>query len=98
MYPKGLVHGFGLNLTIILSFSFRQYKPGKCVLSYSRTKKTPVLAKETRSLESRNIEIFAEGLVDCFGPKLAIVPFFLGNITQKNVIYHILERKNAFLG
>ena len=24
--------------------------------------------------------------------------FFIGNIGQKNVFYHILERKNAFLG
>ena len=24
--------------------------------------------------------------------------FFLGNIGQKNVFYHILERKNGFLG
>ena len=24
--------------------------------------------------------------------------FFLGDIGQKNVFYHILERKNAFLG
>ena len=25
-------------------------------------------------------------------------PFFLGNIGQENVLYEILERKNAFLG
>ena len=25
-------------------------------------------------------------------------PFFLGNINQDNVFYHILERRNAFLG
>ena len=30
---------------------------------------------------------------------MAILPtFFLGNIGQQNVSYHILERKNAFLG
>ena len=33
------------------------------------------------------------------GPKINIFQtFFLGNIRQKNVFYHILERKNAFLG
>ena len=35
-----------------------------------------------------------------FGPKMAIFPtfFFLGNISQENIFYDILERKNAFLG
>ena len=33
-----------------------------------------------------------------FGPKMAIFPtFFLGNIGQKNFVYDILERENAFL-
>ena len=40
------------------------------------------------------------GLTPGFGPKMAILPtfFFLGNTTQENVFYVILERKNAFLG
>ena len=35
-----------------------------------------------------------------FGPKIDIISsfFFLGNISQENVFYDILERKNAFLG
>ena len=34
-----------------------------------------------------------------FGSKMAIfATFFLGNIGQENVFYHILERENAFLG
>ena len=36
---KGLVHGFGLKLAIFPPFLFRQYRPGNCVLWYSRTKK-----------------------------------------------------------
>ena len=39
------------------------------------------------------IDIFAKGLSDGFGPKMAIFPtFFLGNIAQENVFYDILER------
>ena len=44
-------------------------------------------------------DIFRKVLTQHFGPKMAIFPtFFLGNIGQQNVFYHILERKNAFLG
>ena len=39
IFAKGLTHGFGLNwLFFHLSF-FKRYRPGKCVLRYSRTKK-----------------------------------------------------------
>ena len=40
------------------------------------------------------------GLTHIFGPKMAIFPISLislGNIGQENVVYDILERKNAFL-
>ena len=38
------------------------------------------------------------GLTHGFGPKMAIFPtFFLGNKSQENEFYDILERKNAFL-
>ena len=38
-FPKGLAHGFGLKLAIFPVFYFGQYRPGKCVLGYSRRKK-----------------------------------------------------------
>ena len=38
--PNGLVHGFGKKLAIFPSFFFWQHRPGKCVLPYSRTKKS----------------------------------------------------------
>ena len=38
--------------------------------------------------------IFPKGLTQGFGLKMAIYPtFFLGNIKQENVFYHILEQK-----
>ena len=39
IFPKGLVHGFGQKLAIFQTFFFIQYRPWKCVLRYSRTKK-----------------------------------------------------------
>ena len=40
-FYNGLTHGFGLKMAIFPTFLFRQYKPGKCLLRYSRTKKRP---------------------------------------------------------
>ena len=39
IFPKGLTHGFGPKMVILPTFFFTQYRPGKCLLRYSRTKK-----------------------------------------------------------
>ena len=80
---------------IFTSFFFTQYKPGKCLLPYSRLKNAFLGYKSTSSNRGKN-DIFSHG----FGPKMAIFqPFFcFGNIEKENVFYDILERKNAFLG
>ena len=77
---------------------FRQYRPGKCVLKYSRTKKTLFQAIKTRSSKSRKIAIIPKGLTHGFCTKMAIFPssFFLGNMGQKNAFYDILEQKKPF--
>ena len=78
-------------------FFLRQYRPGKCLLQYSRTKNT-FLDYKTQSLKSRKIDIFAKELSHGFSPKIAIFAiFFLGSIGQENVFYDILEPKNTFL-
>ena len=38
-FPGGLTHGFGSNMAIFQFFLLRQYRPGKYLLRYSRTKK-----------------------------------------------------------
>ena len=38
-FSKGLTHGFGPKMAIFPTFFFRQYRPGKCLLRYSRAKK-----------------------------------------------------------
>ena len=39
IFPKGLTHGFGIKISIFGTFFFRQNRPGKCLLRYSRTNK-----------------------------------------------------------
>ena len=79
---------------------FRQYMPGKCLLCYSRTKKTPFQPIKTRRSKRRKIDIFQKGLTHGCGVKNGSFSnfFFLGNIGQENVFRYLLERKNAFLG
>ena len=53
---------------------------------------------KTTSSQSRKPKIFPNGLTHGFGQKMAIFPsFFLSNICQENVFYHILKRKKVFL-
>ena len=39
IFYKGLTHSFGRKMAIFPTFFFRQYRPGKCLLWYSRTRK-----------------------------------------------------------
>ena len=39
IFPKGLTHGFGAKMAIFPTSIFRKYRPGKCLLWYSRAKK-----------------------------------------------------------
>ena len=60
--------------------------------------KNAFLGFKKGSSKSRKIHIFPKGLTHGFGPKMAIfLTFFLGNIGQENIVYDIVERKNAFL-
>ena len=64
-----------------------------------QNEKTPFQAIKTRSPKIRITDIFPKGLTQGFGPKMAIFQlFFLGNRSQKNVFYNIVEKKNGFLG
>ena len=40
IFANGLTHGFGLKMAIYPTFFFRKYSLGKCLLRYSRTKKS----------------------------------------------------------
>ena len=55
---------------------FGQYRPGKCLLRYSRTKKNAFLAYKKRRSKSRKIDIFPKGLTYGFGPRMASFSLF----------------------
>ena len=60
---------------------FRQYRPGNCLLRYSRPKKN-CLGYKNKKLKSRKIHIFPKGLTHGFGPKMAIFPTFFFQAIQ----------------
>ena len=76
IFLKGLTHGFDPKIAIFPTFIFWQYKPKKCPLRYSRTKKTSLQAKKTTSSKSKKNEIFPKELTHGFSPKMAIFPTF----------------------
>ena len=53
IFVKGLTHYFGPKMAIFPTFFFRQYRPGKCVLRYSRTKEclSRLQKKEVQTVE-----------------------------------------------
>ena len=57
-----------------LHLFLRQYKPGKCLLLYSSTKKRLSRPKKTRRSKSLKINIFPKGLIHGFGTKMGIFP------------------------
>ena len=79
-------------------FFFRHYRPEKCLLRNSRTKKCLSKLQKQEVQKVEKLTFFLKGLTRGFGPKMAIFQsFILGNIGQENVFYNILERKSAFL-
>ena len=81
-----------------LSF-FRQYRPGKSLLWYSRRKKRlfRLLKQEVENVEK--FTFFQRGWAMVLVEKWPFFQLcFLGNISQENIFYDIIERKNSFLG
>ena len=76
IFPKGLTHVFCPKMPFFQLLFFRQNRPGKCLLRYSRTKKRLSRPKKTKSLKSRKIDIFLKGLTHGFGLKMAIFSTF----------------------
>ena len=96
IFQKRLTYGFGPKWPFFKLFFLRQYRPGKCLLRYSRAKNA-FLGYKGRSSKSRKIHIFGKGLTHDFFPKWPFfILFFLGNIGQENVFYDILKRKTPF--
>ena len=88
-------HGFGPKTTIFPTLLLGNI--GQKNVFYDILKqKNPFLGYKNKKFKKSKNWHFSMVLV----PKMAIFPnfYFLGNISQENVFYDILETKNAFLG
>ena len=78
------------------NFFFWQYRPRKCLLRYSRTKKGFFQAIKTRSSKTQTIDIFPQGLIHGFGPKTAIFPtFFFQAIQARQMSFTIFQNEKT---
>ena len=77
---------------------YRQYRLGKFLLPYSRTKNVFLSYRHKNFSNSKNWDI-SKGVNPWLWSKNGHFSnfFFLGLIGQKNVFYGFLERKNVFL-
>ena len=87
-------------MAIFSTFLFLSNIGQENVFHNTLERKNAFLAYKNKKFNSRKIDIFAKGLTNGLGPKMAIFRtfFFLGNIGLENVVYDILERRNAFQG
>ena len=76
IFSKGLTHGFGPRLAIIPTFFFKQFRKGKCLSQYSRTKKRLSTLQKEKNSKIRKIAIFPKGLTHGFGPNMVIFATF----------------------
>ena len=76
IFPKGLIHGFGLKMAIFETFF--QAIQGSCKMSFTifQNEKTPFQALKTRRSNRRKLDIFPKGLTYGFAPKMTIYPTF----------------------
>ena len=67
-FSKSLTHGFGPKIPTISTF-FRKYRPGKCLLRYSKTKKGLSRVKKKTCSKSRKNWHFSKGVSSWFSSK-----------------------------
>ena len=99
IFAKGLTQGFRPKIAIFKTFFFRQYRPRKCLNDILERKNAFLGYKNNKFKKSKNYH-FSKGVNPCFWSKKGAIfsTFFLGNKGQEKIFYHILERKNVFLG
>ena len=95
-FSKGVNPWFWSKNGHFSNFFFRQYRPEKCLLRYFRTKERLSRPKNKKFEKSKNW-LFSKGVNPFLWSKIGhFWNFFLCNISQENVFYDILERKNIF--
>ena len=77
-------------------FLLRRYRPGKCLLRYSRTNKRISRLKKQEVQKVETLTFFQKGLTSAFGPKMAIYPnFFFQPIYAWKMSFTILYNKKT---
>ena len=87
-FQKGLTSAFGQKWPFFPNFFLQPIYAWKMSFTIFQNKKTPLQAIKTKSSKTTNIDIFPNGLTNCFAPKMAIFPTFF--------IYAIQARKMSF--
>ena len=91
IFPKGLTHGFCPKMAIFPTFFFRQYRPEKCLLRYSRTKKRLSRLKNQKFKKSKNWPFF-KGVNPWFWSKNGhFSNFFFQAIQAKKMSFTIFQ-------
>ena len=88
VFPKGLIHGFGLKMAVSPTFIFYVIQARKMSFTLFQNEKTPFQAIKTRRSKSRKIDIFPKGLTHGFGLKMELFSTF--------IVYVIKARKMSF--
>ena len=65
IFPKGLTHYFSPKMSIFKTFFFIQYRPGKCLLGFSR-KKNPFLRYENKNFKKSKNCNFSKGFCNFY--------------------------------
>ena len=77
-------------------FFFRQYRPGKCLLQYSRTKKRLSRLKKQEVQTVEKLTFFTRGPTHAFGTKMAIFPtFFFPAIQPRKMSFAIFQNEKT---
>ena len=100
IFPQGLTHSFSQKMAIFPTCFFFAIQARKMSFTIFQREKTFSQAMKTRGSKSRKIFVFFKRVNARFLSKNGQFSkfSFLGNRGQENVFYHILERRNAFLG
>ena len=98
-FSKGIKPWFLPKNGHIFNFFFQAIQARIMSFTIFQNEKTPFKAVKTISLKSIKIDIFSKGVNPWFFSKNENISqfFFLGNMGQDNVLYAILERKNAMV-
>ena len=96
IFSKGLTHRFGPKMAIFQFLFFQSIQARKMSFTLFCKEKTPFQAIKTRSLKSRNIDIFEKGLTHGFGPKMAfLATCFFQAIQGKKMSFTIFKNEKT---